>query len=430
MKPSAAMLEELRRSLPVSTEEFLARAIREIVAAKKRGGKVVAVTGSGPNLHEGVTTQIAELMNRGLIDGVITSSAVIAHEMAGTLDRVKRVSVTEEDGVGLPLRLLPRGRLFEITILDERERVELEREFTEGWHLYDRLLSGPGEVVIKAAGNMAWPMGLRTERLAREIRDLAAQYGVPLEYVAGLGSAPLTMLGAGARKNLPVLVSIPQLVGGGAVGLAIGDAMPLARRAREIANLLEQADVIVESAIALSQEIHDGPFETYTGHGIWAAWDHMPSYSLEGKTLIRIDLDSNLERAWQMERNSADIQQAVNRGLPKTKRTGMPFRMEMSGFARLESSIPVTGDIGAIWPLIASALEVQLSVPLEFISGPQESDYGACVRSWIADEIPYLDREQMYAQARKRIARNLGDARSSEARQTQRPVNSRHDFVQ
>ena len=104
--------------------------------------------------------------------------------------------------------------------------------------------------------------------------------------------------------------------------------------------MLEGADVIIESAIALSQEIHDGPFETYTGHGIWAAWDLMPTYSLEGKTLIRIDLDSNLERAWKLERGSSDIQNAVNQGLPKTKRTGIPFRMEMSGFARLESSIP------------------------------------------------------------------------------------------
>jgi hypothetical protein len=108
-------------------------------------------------------------------------------------------------------------------------------------------------------------------------------------------------------RNVPVLVSIPQLVGGGAVGIAIGDSISIARRSREIADLLAGADVIVESAIALSQEIHDGPFETYTGHGIWAAWDHLPVYTLEEKTLVRVDLDSNPERAWDMERRRYSI---------------------------------------------------------------------------------------------------------------------------
>src|ERR1700689_1529566 len=136
------------------------------------------------------------------------------------------------------------------------------------------------------------------------------------------------MMGAGAAKNVPVLVSIPQLVGGGAVGIALGDAIPVARRARSIAEMLAGADVIIESGMGLSQEIHDGPFETYTGHGIWAAWDHLPTYSLEGKTLVRIDLDPNLERAWTLERSGSEVQNAVNRGLPKTKLTGIPFRME------------------------------------------------------------------------------------------------------
>lgn len=404
MKPSPAALREMRGSLSSSAETHLNEAIRRIVKAKEHGGKVVAVTGSGPNIHEGVTTQIAQLIDKGLIDGVITSSAVIAHEMAGTLDRVKRIRVDHDTDFSFPGKLLPRGRIFEITELTPEQRAEMEREFLDGWDLYDRMAARAGSVVIKAAGNMAWPMGLRTERIAREIRDAASQYGVSLELLAGLGASALTMMGAGARKNVPVLVSIPQLVGGGAVGLAIGDAMPLARRARDIATTLADADVIIESAIALSQEIHDGPFETYTGHGIWAAWDHMPTYSLEGKTLIRIDLDNNLERAWDLERSSSEVQNAVNQGLPKTKRTGIPFRMEMSGFARLESSIPVTGDIGSVWPLIASALEEQLAVRLDFISAPQESEYGKRMRNWIAGEIRYLDRLEMYREAKQRFA--------------------------
>lgn len=213
----------------------------------------------------------------------------------------------------------------------------------------------------------------------------------------------MTMIGAGARKGVPVLVSIPQLVGGGAVGISIGDSISIARRSRAIAELLSSADVIIESAIALSQEIHDGPLETYTGHGIWAAWDHLTTYSLEKKTLIRMDLDSNLERVWQMERQGTEVQEAINRGLPKTKCTKIPFRMEMSGFARLEGSIPITGDIGAIWPVLTCALEERLGLQLDFISAPQECEEGKRMRDWIADEIPYLDRAAVYAEARRKL---------------------------
>ncbi|MGH9612603.1 MAG: hypothetical protein ACRD4P_05945, partial [Bryobacteraceae bacterium] len=348
--------------------------------------------------------QIAELIHKGLVDGVITSSAVVAHEMSGTLDRVKRVRVEGESDLNFPINLLPRGGVFEITILSPAQRSEMEKEFLDGWDLYDRMTARPGNLVIKAAGNMAWPVGLRTERLAREIRA-ASQYGVSLEYFAGLGADPMTMIGAGARKSIPVLVSIPQLVGGGAVGLAIGDAIPIARRARSIAEMLASADVIIESAIALSQEIHDGPLETYTGHGIWAAWDHLATYSLEGKTLVRIDLDSNLERAWELERTSAEVQTAINQGLPKTKRTGIPFRMEMSGFARLENSIPVTADIGVAWPVLVSALSGYLDIKLDFISAPQESDDGKTMREWITSEVGYVNKLRMYEEARRIFTR-------------------------
>jgi hypothetical protein len=389
----------MRSTLSPSAQAHCDEAMRLIVEAKHRGEKVVAVTGSGPNIHEGVTTQIAELISKGLIDGVITSSAVVSHEMAGTLDRVKRIRLDESDDLPFSVKALPRGGIFEVTVLTPEQRRQMEHEFPDGWDLYDRMFAREGNTVIKAAGNMAWPIGLRTERIAKEIRDAACRYGASFELIAGLGASPLTMIGAGARKNVPVLVSIPQLVGGGAVGLAIGDTIPVARRAREIATMLGDAAVIIESAIALSQEIHDGPFETYTGHGIWAAWDQIPTFSLEGKTLVRIDLDSNLERAWDLERSSAKVQNAVNEGLPKTKQTGIPFRMEMSGFARLESSIPLTGDIGCVWPLIASALEERLAVRLDFISAPQESEDGKRMRNWIADEIAYWNRSEMHRQA-------------------------------
>jgi len=329
------------------------------------------VTGSGPNLHEGVTTLIAELMHKGVIDGVITSSAVVAHEMGGTLDRVKRVAAREHPELAIPSALLPRGGLFEITLLSEEQKAAVMPEVEAWWDHYDRIAALPGPVIIKAAGNMSWPMGPRTERLAREAEKIARETGQLLERVVGFGADPMTMIGAGAKLGLPVVVSIPQLIGGGAVGLAIGDAVSITRRATKVAETLASADVIVESAIALSQEIHDGPFETYTGHGIWSEWKGEYAYSLEGKSLVRIDLDPNLELAWNKERQSADVQRAVDQGLPKTKLTGIPFRMEMSGFARLENSLPVTADIGVAWPVLAANVAGQLGLKLDFISAPQ-----------------------------------------------------------
>lgn len=399
-RPTAARLAEWEAQLAPTSREHLLRAAEHIVAAKERGDAVVTVTGSGPNIHEGVTTLIAELIQKGIIDGVLTSSAVVAHEMAGTLDRVRRVRAADHPSLNLPPEVLPRGGVFEITEMNAAEQSAIRGEIEGHWELYDRISKLPGDVIIKAAGNMAWPMGPRTEKLAREVETLAREAGLTFEKVAGFGSDPYTMLGAAAARDVPALVSIPQLVGGGAVGLAIGDAISITRRARLVAETLANAAVIIESAIALSQEIHDGPFETYTGHGIWSAWQNDFSYSLEGKTLVRFDLDPNLEKAWLQERNSAQVQEAVNRGLPKTKLTGIPFRMEMSGFARLEGSLPVTADIGVAWPVLAATVADRLGVRLDFLSAPQETPEGKEMRAWITDHVRPLDRARMHERVR------------------------------
>jgi hypothetical protein len=406
IRPERKTVAEWEASIPDASRRNLRQAAGRIIDAKRRGGSVVVVTGSGPNIHEGVTTLIAELMKKGVVDGVITSSAVVGHEMAGTLDRVKRVVASAHPDLGLPSGILPRGGGFEITLLSEAQRAQLESEIDTHWDLYDRIAGLSGDVIIKAAGNMAWPMGPRTESLAREAELLAQEYGLPLETVVGLGADPMTMIGMGARRNLPVIVSTPQLVGSGAVGLAIGDSISITQRARIVSSVLAGADVIIESAIALSQEIHDGPFELYTGHGIWSAWQNGYSYSLEGKTLVRIDLDPNLERAWLQERQSSQIQQAVDRGLPKTKLTGIPFRMEMSGFARLEGSLPVTADIGVVWPVLAVAIEEGLGLRLDFVSAPQETPEGQQMREWITANVQPVDRQKLKEELRRRQARS------------------------
>ena len=392
MSVDRGVIEALRAELDDDTRRRVENAAGAVARAKQDGRKVAVVTGSGPNLHEGVTTLIADLIHHGVVDGVATSSAVVAHEMAGALERVHRV---RGDALDLDQAALPMDGMFEVSLLPEDWLEVIGAEMPVDRALIGRALETDGEDIIKGAGNLAYPLGLRTERLAREAEALAKARGAPLEEVVGAGADPHTMIGAGYARSAPVLVSIPQLVGGGAVGLAIGDSISITERAARIASLLADADVIIESAVALTQEIHDGPFETYTGHGIWAHWDGLPTFSLSDKQLIRIDLDPNIERAWRLERESGAVGAAIAQGLPKTKITGIPFRMEMSGFARLPGSLPIVGDIGVIWPILAFTAAQALGVELGFMSYPQQTQAGSEMREWIAQTVRPVDRAAM-----------------------------------
>jgi len=373
---------------------FLDESIKKIVTAKLNGGKVVVATGSGPNIHEGVTTLIAELMDKGIVDGVTTSSAVIAHEMGGVLDKVKRIDGRRLTSVDLE-QYLPMGNVFELTQMEEAGWKMAASEMVLNEDLIAECREAEGQVIIKAAGNMAYPMGLYCEKMAGEILNMAQTYGLSFETAAGFGADDRTMLGVGAKKGLPVLVSVPQLIGGGAVGVAVGDSLPVSRRCAEVASMLERADVIIESAVALTQEIHDGPFETHTGHGIWAMWTGFKTYSLKDKTLIRFDLDPNLKKAWDMDKHHGSVQAAIDQGLPKTKMTKIPFRMEMSAFSRLDSSIPVIGDIGLIWPVLASRVSEELGIKLDFMSHPQQTAEGIAMREKIVKEIRPIERNEI-----------------------------------
>jgi len=398
MRVDQDVIEAMDKGLPAKTRSRLNQAVKHWVGAKERGEKVVAVVGSGPNIHEGVTTLMAELIHKGLIDGVSTSSAVINHEMAGTLERVKRI---HGQAVGFPLDKLPADGRMEVSMIPKARLTAYEQEIPIDTRLYQRMRRAKGEVIIKVAGNMAYPTGLRTERLARDVLALAKRYGLPFEQVAGLGADPHTLIGAGARRGVPVLVTVPQLVGGGEVGLAVGDSIPISERSHRMARLLDSAGVIIESALALSQEIHDGPFERFTGHGIWADWEGGWTYSLARKKLIRIDLDPNLDKAWTRERQSHAVSDAVDKGLPKTKFTKIPFRMEMSGFARIPGSLPIVGDIGEIWPIMAARVARDLGITLDVMSYKQSLPAGEKFREWIVRKVTPVDRERMFASAQK-----------------------------
>ena len=392
------LIEELYNSLNKQNKEWVDKSIEKIVQTKEKGGNIVVVTGSGPNIHEGVTTLIAELIHKGIVDAVTTSSAVVAHEMAGSLEKVHRVDGRK---LGIPQEKLPLDNLVEASILPEEDARMIREEFDYDEDYIARILAEEGNTIIKAAGNLAYPLGLRTERLAREAEALAKANGVPLEYVVGQGADRMTMLGAAAANNKELLVTVPQLVGGATVGLAIGDSISITERSMRIARMMGKADIIIESAVALTQEIHDGPFEMYTGHGIWPDHEGYYTYSLADKTIIRIDLDPNLELAWRKQRESNIVQEAIAKGLPKTKLTGVPFRMEMSGFARLPGSIPIIEDIGKIWPVIALKVAERLGISLDFISYPQGTEEGQKMREWIVKNVRPVNRKKMYAAFKK-----------------------------
>lgn len=387
----------LYESLNEETRHYLDIAIEKIVETKKNGGKIVVVTGSGPNIHEGVTTLIAEFINKGIVDGVTTSSAVVSHEMGGVLDKVKRIDIHKIGEEFLDFEKMPRGDVFELTELTDEQWTSLRKEMIIDEALVERCKENDGSVIIKAAGNMAYPIGYRNECLATEICEMAHTLHLPFETVAGWGCDERSMLGAGARKGVPVLVSVPQLIGGGQIGISIADSISVAERCYRISQMLSDADVIIESAVALTQEIHDGPFETYTGHGIWAAWKGYKTYSLKDKTLIRFDLDENLKKAWDLDKNSGDVQAAIDKGLPKTKMSKIPFRMEMSAFSRLEKSIPVIGDIGILWSILALKVSKALNINLDYISYPQQTPNGKLMREWIVDNIDYLQLDKIKA---------------------------------
>lgn len=124
MEIKTELLNKLYNGLKPETRERVDLAVNEMVKVKEKGEKIVVVTGSGPNIHEGVSTLIAELIHKGIIDGVTTSAAVVSHELSGSLDKVHRVNGT---ALGFSKDQLPIDGLFEVTILAEDELKTLEK---------------------------------------------------------------------------------------------------------------------------------------------------------------------------------------------------------------------------------------------------------------------------------------------------------------
>ena len=68
----------------------------------------------------------------------------------------------------------------------------------------------------------------------------------------------------------------------------------------------------------------------------------------------------------------------------------------MSGFARLENSIPIVGDIGIIWPIFAIQIERELDIQLDFLSYPQQTPEGQAMREWIVETIRPVNKKKLY----------------------------------
>ena len=74
--------------------------------------------------------------------------------------------------------------------------------------------------------------------------------------------------------------------------------------------------------------------------------------------------------------------------------------MEMSGFARHEGSVPIIGDIGVIWPVIALRVAQRLGLALKFLSHPRQSPQGQAMREEIVSGVKAISRKKMLAALR------------------------------
>ena len=114
--------------------------------------------------------------------------------------------------------------------------------------------------------------------------------------------------------------------------------------------------LIIESGLALAQEIHDGPFELFTGHGLWARKRGEPTFSLRDKKVVRIDLDPHISNvSGNMQRQKAKaVSQAIHTRQTKSRGPGAPLPhgvLRIRPHSRIH--VPITADLGMVWPLMA-----------------------------------------------------------------------------
>ena len=220
MRPSDGFLRNLHDSLPPSTQEHLQSAIDAIVGARERGGRVVVVTGSGPNIHEGVTTQIAELIRHG-------RGRWRNHKLGrrrarnGGNARPREADPHAEPGHAARFR----RRCCRAAESSRSPSLRPSSAWTwrwnspEDWDDVRSLLGVARQRGDQSGGQHGVADGPAHGAAGAGIRDARQPVRRDVRTVRGLRRRPHDDdRGRRAAQDVPVLVSIPQLVGGGAVG--------------------------------------------------------------------------------------------------------------------------------------------------------------------------------------------------------------------
>ena len=86
-------------------------------------------------------------MDKGIIDGVSTSSAVIAHEMGGVLDKVKRIDGDKLNKF-VEKEFLPRGNVFELTEMSDEKWDQISSEMIIDEDLVAECKKVIGKIII------------------------------------------------------------------------------------------------------------------------------------------------------------------------------------------------------------------------------------------------------------------------------------------
>ncbi|MBN2282978.1 MAG: hypothetical protein JXO48_03725 [Deltaproteobacteria bacterium] len=361
------LLDERYRALPDDERVRLDDAVASLVEAKKRRQRVVAVITGEVHLSRGITLLVADLMRKGIVDAVLTTAVIIDHEMSGVLEKVKRI---EKPPAGLHREGGSADGVMNVALLSPRMIERFRDEMDIDVSSYRAMLGAPGTITVEPAGGGTWPGGKRTALLSGFVLSQSRHCRIPFEEMAGYGADPGTMIGAGARAGLPVLVPPSCLDDdGGAVGLAIRESLSPSERSGRVAEIMNRAHLIITST--------DGPGCTFpagfTQGGPWGGGEAPPECSGR-RTIVLIDGPLH------------DVPPT-----PGDHRAGEP------------ESLIITGGLDTSWSLLAFRAAEALGITLDFVPCARGRDEGERLREWIAARIEPADKGMIERAAQKLI---------------------------
>lgn len=360
------LLDERYRALQDDERVRLDGAVASLVEAKKRRQRVVAVIAGEVHLSRGITLLVADLMRKGIIDAVLTTAAIIDHEMSGVLEKVKRI---ENPPAGLHREDGSADGVMNVALLSPRMIERFREEMDIDVSSYRAMLGAPGPITVEPAGGGTWPGGKRTSILSGFVLSQSRRCRIPFEEMAGYGADPGTMIGAGARSGIPVLVPPSCLDDdGGSIGLAIRESLSPSERSGRVAEIMNRAHLIIAST--------DGPGCTFpAGFAQGGPWDgsgeKTPEYSGR-RTIVLIDGPHS------------DVQLT-----PDERKAGEP------------GSLIITGGLETSWSLLAFRAAKALGIALDFVPCARGRNESERLREWIAARIEPADKGMIERAAQK-----------------------------